>query len=98
MKRLAAILLAVAACHVTPPVPPTPSDASDAHVGDCATACANLASLGCSEGKAHNCFAVMTAIDGSGASREPNAHALTCGAVAGASSVQSVRALGIVCN
>jgi len=80
MKRIFIAVLLVGACH---PVPPSGGDSYDA-------LCANLKSLGCSEGAAKNCAERARKADQEGLTYVP----VAC--LTSASSKESVRVCGFV--
>jgi hypothetical protein len=85
------------ASDASPPAPPSP-DASPGPQTPCSAACAELAVLGCREGKAADCVAVLSHIDGAKLIREPSGRPLTCQDIAAAQSIATVRGLGLGCS
>ena len=96
-------LLVLGACTPTPPAPqppPPPPDASDAATAipgpysvDCARACAQMAAVGCREGRVATCPKAMTESDADRLIRLPSGQSMTCGGCAGARTPADVVAL-----
>lgn len=110
MNRFAfAILAILIGCTPTPVAPPGP-DASDAAPAPsptlppsppapltvCGNACAALAAIGCSEGKAADC--VVTLTQAQGVMRESNGNPLSCTDVVVVKTAAQVKALGLGCT
>lgn len=87
MKRILLALAAAAlfACHPLPPIPPGPSAA-----GNCQTACANLARLGCYEGQDATCTDVCTRAQDTGLTD------LKPACLTAAATVEAARACGTI--
>jgi hypothetical protein len=97
--RPVAVLCVIVAAIVLMACPPVPIWQSGGSSTTCDAACTNAARLTCPEGKALDCAVSFTSWDqGPVRIRRPDTGvALTCAAVAGATTVAQIRAMGVTC-
>jgi hypothetical protein len=99
VKLALLVAIGLAACQPGP-VTPTP-DAEGGPVVNtsaCETACANMATIGCMEGKDSACLMTMTTIDAKGLVVEDGGRVFHCADLANVTTSAGVRSLGLACT